>query len=79
MALLMHIGVSNSTTAEIYLSTLSSYHHTCSDCFDQKNFLQEKAVETHQAKRRKEETPHRPKPEDQEGMPQYQHCHAAAL
>jgi hypothetical protein len=35
------------------------------------NFLQEKAVE---ATKEKEEKREKPKPEEQEGMPQRQHC-----
>jgi hypothetical protein len=37
-----------------------------------KNFLQEKAVK---ATKQKEETRKKPKPEEQEGMPQRQHYH----
>jgi hypothetical protein len=36
-----------------------------------KNFLQEKAVE---ATKQKEEKREKPKPEEQEGMPQHRHC-----
>jgi uncharacterized membrane protein (DUF106 family) len=35
------------------------------------NFLQEKAVE---ATKQKDETRKKPMPEEQEGMPQHQHC-----
>jgi hypothetical protein len=39
------------------------------------NFLQEKAVRTTtKQKGARREKPHRPKPEEQEGMPQHQYC-----
>jgi hypothetical protein len=39
------------------------------------NILQEKALETTKEKgKRRNTSSHRPKPEEQEGMPQQQHC-----
>jgi hypothetical protein len=43
-----------------------------------KHFLTRKSSGNyHQAKRKRRKKPHKPKPEKQEGMPQYQHCSPA--
>jgi hypothetical protein len=39
--------------------------------------LQQKEVETTQWKQKGRKKPHKPKPEEQQCMPQYQHCHPA--
>jgi hypothetical protein len=68
-------------TCLILSSKLQRFHQTLQITNDilpmyenKTSFLQETEVETIEQQRKRREISHRPKPEEQAGMPQHQHC-----